>query len=139
MGTPGTVTAFRVQPFTARRDRIRQRGDHALIGVSTGKGCLSAEGLTALVRWTRQNFRAVDLICADVHIDTMLIAGGADPEEAGRGARKRVKAVRRRIRQAVDPASPDGPVPGSHLLSDFRDVAEYRRLRGEVEWALIHE
>ncbi|NLU69401.1 tRNA-dependent cyclodipeptide synthase [Streptomyces sp. HNM0574] len=139
MAAADVTTLFHARPFTERCDRIRRGGEHALIGVSTGNSYFSAERLTALVRWAQQHFRAVDLICADMHVDTMLAADGATPEDSGRRARKRVKDVRRRIRQAVDAASPEGPAPGSHLLSDFTQLPEYRRLRAEIDRALDND
>ncbi|WP_050514430.1 tRNA-dependent cyclodipeptide synthase [Streptomyces rimosus] len=136
MGASRSAVTFRTRPFTDRCDRIRQRGDHALIGVSTNNSYFSAERLTALVHWAQGHFRAVDIICADLHIDTVLTAEGAAPENVGRRARRRVTDVRRRIRKAVDAASPDGPRPGSHLLSDFQGNPAYQSLRSDIDRAL---
>ncbi|MEN2417500.1 tRNA-dependent cyclodipeptide synthase [Streptomyces rimosus] len=136
MGVSRSAVTFRVRPFTDRCERIQRRGDHALIGVSTNNSYFSAERLTALVHWAQGKFRAVDIIVADLHIDTVLSAEGAAPESVGRRARRRVTDVRRRIRKAVDAASPDGPRPGSHLLSDFQHNAVYQRLRADVDKAL---
>ncbi|KOG90878.1 tRNA-dependent cyclodipeptide synthase [Streptomyces varsoviensis] len=136
MGAPQPTVTFRTRPFTDRCDRIRRRGDHALIGVSTNNSYFSAERLTALVHWAQEHFRAVDIICADLHIDTVLTAEGGDPESVGRRARRRVTDVRRRIRKAVHAALPDGPRPGAHLLSDFQHNAAYQRLRAEIDKAL---
>ncbi|MEU7043491.1 tRNA-dependent cyclodipeptide synthase [Streptomyces varsoviensis] len=136
MGAPQPTVTFRTRPLTDRCDRIRQRGDHALIGVSTNNSYFSAERLTALVHWAQEHFRAVDIICADLHIDTVLTAEGGAPESVGRRARRRVTDVRRRIRKAVQAASPDGPRPVAHLLSEFQDNAAYQRLRAEIDRAL---
>lgn len=136
MGAPQAAVNFRTRPLTDRCDRIRRRGDHALIGVSTNNSYFSAQRLTALVHWAQGQFRAVDIICADLHIDTVLTAEGAAPESVGKRARRRVTDVRRRIRKAVQAASPDGPQPGTHLLSDFQHNDAYRRLRADIDRAL---
>lgn len=130
---------FRTEPLTHRCHRIRQRAEHALIGVSTGNSYFTAPRLTALVRWAQRGFAAVDVVCADLHIEDMLVAEGDTPENAARRARKRVRDVRRRIRQAVEAADPDGPAPRSHLLSEFRDSPAYRRLHAEITQALGHD
>ncbi|WP_078624487.1 tRNA-dependent cyclodipeptide synthase [Streptomyces monomycini] len=139
MSASQAAVNFRTRPFTDRCDRIRRRGDHALIGVSTNNSYFSAERLTALVHWAQRHFRAVDIICADLHIDTVLTAEGAAPESVGRRARRRVTDVRRRIRKAVQSASPDGPVPGTHLLSDFQHNGAYQRLRADIDRALCED
>ncbi len=136
MEAPLPAMSFRTRPFTDRCDRIRRRGDHALIGVSTNNSYFSAERLTVLVHWAQEHFRAVDIVCADLHIDTVLCAEGGDPGDVGRRSRRRVTDVRRRIRKAVHAASSDGPQPGDHLLSDFQDNPAYQRLRADIDKAL---
>ncbi len=130
------AAGFRAQPLTERCRRIWQRGDHALIGVSTGNSYFSTERLTELVCWAQHHFRAVDVICADTHIDTMLIAEGCDPEEAARRARRRVVNVRRRIRHALRCSSHEHGATSAHMLSEFQQSSAYRHVRAQVEDAL---
>ncbi|MET9290723.1 tRNA-dependent cyclodipeptide synthase [Streptomyces sp. NPDC003077] len=136
MSVPNTAVIFRTRPFSERCDRTRQRGDHALLGVSTNNSYFTIQRLTELVHWAQKCFRAVDIICADLHIDTVLVAEGADAQSAGRRARRRVRDVRRRIERALDAALPDEPRPGFHLLSDFQQHPVYQRLRADIDQAL---
>ncbi|MBA0049428.1 tRNA-dependent cyclodipeptide synthase [Streptomyces sp. AJS327] len=130
------VADFVVQPFDHRSRMIWRRGHHVLIGVSTGNSYFSADRMVALLRWAQRNFQQIDLVCADTHIDSMLIANGEEPEEAARRAKRRVKSVLRRVRQATAAVSDAAPLPRHHLLSDFLQVPEYRVLRERVDEAL---
>jgi cyclo(L-tyrosyl-L-tyrosyl) synthase len=128
-----------VRPLTERCERIWQRGDHALIGVSTGNSYFSAERLTALLTWARQHFQVVDVICADTQIDTMYLAAGCEPPDATRRAKRRVSAAQRRIRHALHASSAVGGTVRRHALSDFLTDSGYRRLRDRVVEALHTE
>ncbi|WP_083976074.1 tRNA-dependent cyclodipeptide synthase [Kitasatospora azatica] len=130
---PGPYEAF---PFSDRCRQVWELGDHLLIGVSPGNSYFSAPRIAELVRWGREFFAGVDIVYADLHVDTQFEAFGYTPEHARRRAAKEVKTTARRIERGVAEAGRDGV--GVHALSDFLPDRGYQRLRGEIEQAL-HE
>ncbi|MFE4591298.1 tRNA-dependent cyclodipeptide synthase [Streptomyces laurentii] len=96
------MSQFDVLPATAMCRRILKRGDHVLIGVSTGNSYFNQERLGALLVWAERHFSLVDVIYVDTHIDTMLMARGLTPDEARRRTKSMLKDVRRRIRRALE-------------------------------------
>lgn len=132
------AAAFEVQPLTERCREIWQRGDHILIGMSTGNSYFSTQRLIALLCWAQEHFRAVDLVVADTHIDAMLVAEGCDPAEAEQRARRRVAHVQRRVRRALRDTSPAHGATAAHMLSDFQSCSRYLRARARVEAELAN-
>ncbi|OON72088.1 hypothetical protein B1H18_31355 [Streptomyces tsukubensis] len=129
---PSATGAFRSNPLTERCRSIEARGDHILIGVSTGNSYFSTDRLTQLLRWSQKRFRVVDVICADTCIDTMLIAEGCAESEARQRAKRRITNVRRRIRHAVRDSRPGHASTTTHLLSDFERSDAYLAVRTRV-------
>ncbi|QHF95121.1 tRNA-dependent cyclodipeptide synthase [Streptomyces sp. NHF165] len=136
---PTSGAHFSVSPITARCKDIWERGEHILVGVSTGNGYFNRVRLTRLLEWLQNHFSAVDVVYADMHIDTSLIALGCEESEARRRAKKRVSQVRRRVRQALS-AVEDSPTEfRAHALSDFADSPVYKALGARVDRALAEE
>lgn len=96
------TTGFDVLPVTRTCQRLLRRGDHALIGVSTGNSYFSQDRLGALLAWAERHFARVDLLYIDTHIEPMLLATGMTPEQAASRTKGMLKDVRRRIRRALE-------------------------------------
>lgn len=92
---------FDARPFSDRCRQVWQRGDHLLIGVSPGNSYFSPQRIAELVHWARDFFAAVDIVYADLHVDTQYAAFGHTPEQAQRRAAKEIKATARRIHRGV--------------------------------------
>lgn len=132
---PAAAAEFAVEPFTERCRVIRDRGEHALIGVSPGNSYFSRDRLAALLTWAGRNFAAVDVVYADVQQDAVLRALGYRPDEARRKAKKELDGLRRRIRHALGEVRATARIRVS-ALSEFRDSAAYRELRGTAAVAV---
>lgn len=138
---PNTVTStahgFDTTPCSDRCAELWRRGDHALLGVSTGNGYFTQERLLALVNWAGHHFAAVDLMYVDTHIDSTLIAGGAPPAEAARHVKSRLRDIRRKMRRVVERHA----LPGLRVraLSEFQAEPAYRRARHRVDEALAND
>lgn len=133
---PERAEEFVAEPLTQRCRLIWQRGEHALIGVSSGNSYFSRERLTGLLNWARRHFGLVDVVYADLHIDTTLAAFGCPEDQAGRRGRKRVTDVRRRIRQAVESADGSTTRCRVRALSEFTAQPEYQAVRAWTDHAL---
>ncbi len=127
--------SFEAQPYSARCHRVWERGDHLLIGVSPGNSYFSSQRIAELVDWAGEHFTAVDLVYADLHVDTQFQAFGHPPEHALRRAAKEIKATARRIHRGVQESGRDGV--RVRALSEFHADPEYRRLHRSVEEALL--
>ncbi|GAA1166238.1 cyclo(L-tyrosyl-L-tyrosyl) synthase [Kitasatospora gansuensis] len=132
-----TFSTFQALPFSDRCHRVWQRGDHLLIGVSPGNSYFSHLRIAQLVRWGRQFFDSVDVVHADLHVDTQFAAFGYPADQARRRAAKETKTTRRRIERGVELAGRSRV--GVHALSEFADTPAYRRLAGEVAGALAED
>ena len=124
---------FEVRPFTPSCADLLTRGDHALIGVSTGNSYFNQERLTQLLDWAVRRFHRVDVLHTDLHLNTMHQAEGADEEQATRRAKRSLRDVRRRIRRAVEAV---GTVPArlrSMALSETVDLPGYRAVQQHLD------
>jgi cyclo(L-tyrosyl-L-tyrosyl) synthase len=132
MAVPVSPT-FDVRPYTPACRRLFERGEHVLIGVSPGNSYFKRERLTALLEWARCHFAMIDVVYVDLHIDTMQIAFGYTPQEAGARAVKAVRDTRRRIRRAVEAtAAPTSRIrvrPLSHCV----DLPGYQAVQRRIE------
>ncbi|MFE9663243.1 tRNA-dependent cyclodipeptide synthase [Streptomyces sp. NPDC005955] len=125
---------FEVMPLTRTCQRVLERGDHALIGVSTGNSYFSQERLGALLVWAEQHFSLVDVLYIDTHIDAMLVATGLPPAQARRRTKGMLKDVRRRIRRALEMTS--GAEHGRirvHPLSAYEGLPQYETVLRRIE------
>lgn len=117
---------FDTSPFTPACQLLVERGDHALIGISAGNSYFSQQRLTQLLTWTGRRFDAVDLLYADLHLDTMYLASGDDEARAARRTTRALRDVRRRVRRAMETA-PRVPARVRALaLSETVDLPGYR-------------
>lgn len=130
---PRVEHGFEVIPFTLSCSDVLARGEHALIGVSAGNSYFTQERIARLLGWAGQRFSRVDVLHADLHLDTMHRAEGADEEQAARRAKRSLRDVRRRIRRAVESL---GTVP-AHLrslaLSETVGLPGYRAARQRLQ------
>lgn len=132
-GPDGTEGVFEVRPFTSGCERLLDRRDHALIGISAGNGYFSRHRLTQLLEWTGQRFASVDLLYADLHIDAMHRAAGADPDLASRRTARSLRDVRRRIRRAMEAAAHVPARVRSIALSETVDLPGYRTAEQRID------
>jgi tRNA-dependent cyclodipeptide synthase len=133
---PNPVYGFHANPLSDRCRHIWQRGDHALIGVSTGNSYFTQERLTALLNWAGHFFAHVDVMYTDIHIDTMLIASGHNVNQAMKLTKSRLRDVRRRIRRAMERLSSDPARFRVRPLSDFLAEQKYQSLYTRVHQAV---
>jgi tRNA-dependent cyclodipeptide synthase len=122
------MNQFDVLPLTAMCRRVFERGDHVLIGVSTGNSYFNQERLGALLVWAERHFSLIDVMYVDTHIDTMLEARGLGPDEARRRTKSMLKDVRRRIRRALERVAET-----ERARFRVRALSEYETLPGYQE------
>ncbi|MEV3873412.1 tRNA-dependent cyclodipeptide synthase [Streptomyces sp. NPDC049906] len=125
---------FDVMPVTGTCRRVLERGDHALIGVSTGNSYFSQDRLGSLLVWAEQRFSLVDVVYVDTHIDAMLTATGLEPAQARSRTKSMLKDVRRRIRRALEMTS--GAAHGrirARPLSEYLQLPQYKTVLARLE------
>ncbi|MFC9090769.1 tRNA-dependent cyclodipeptide synthase [Nocardiopsis dassonvillei] len=135
---PEPADDFDVLPFTGSCRRVFERGEHALIGISAGNSYFSQQRIAQLLRWAQRHFAEVDVLYADLHLDTMYMASGSSRQHASSRANKALKDVRRRIRRAVESATVESAAVGDVrvlALSECTHLPGYR----EVEQRLDQE
>ncbi|GAA2135048.1 tRNA-dependent cyclodipeptide synthase [Kitasatospora kazusensis] len=136
-GTAGSLDAparFEALPYSDRCRRVWRRGDHLLIGVSPGNSYFSPQRIAELLCWGGEFFGSMDIVYADLHVDTQFAAFGYPPDRALRRATKEIKTTHRRIQRGVEEAG----LPGVRVraLSEFRSDAVYQGLHRSVLEAL---
>ncbi|MFF1492604.1 tRNA-dependent cyclodipeptide synthase [Streptomyces sp. NPDC058304] len=133
---PTTSAAVDVVPLGARSEDIVKRGDHALFGVSTGNGYFTRRRLAEVVSWAAAHFAVVDVIHADLYLDTMCEALGYGRADARRSAAKQLRGVRRRIQGALEDIGGTAERVRARPLSAFVDEPAYREVRTRTREAL---
>jgi tRNA-dependent cyclodipeptide synthase len=133
---PNPTYGFHADPCSDRCRDIWRRGDHVLIGVSTGNSYFTQERLAALLSWAGHFFVHVDVLYIDIHIDTMLIACGHTADQARKLAKSRLRDVRRRLRRALEKLVPGAACFRVRPLSDFLPNQAYQSLCNRVRQAL---
>ncbi|MFS8204442.1 tRNA-dependent cyclodipeptide synthase [Streptomyces sp. CWNU-52B] len=124
-------------PFGEGSDLLLQRGDHALFGVSTGNSYFSRRRLTDALSWAAARFQAVDVVYADLYLDTMYEAFGYASADARRSAVKQLRGVRRRIQGALeDIGEAAAPRVRVRPLSDFMAEPAYQAVRARTQLAM---
>ncbi|MGP4015411.1 tRNA-dependent cyclodipeptide synthase [Saccharopolyspora sp. 5N708] len=131
----GLDREFESLPFTDRCQTLWDQGDHALVGVSPGNSYFSAARLTDLMSWLARSFSAIDIIYADLHVDTTIQSLGYPPERARKRANKELQGVRRRIRRALENSKTGDRRIRISALSEFRSNSVYRTLHARLEHA----
>jgi len=132
--TLDALPLFEALPFSGRCREIWDRGDHLLIGVSPGNSYFSHQRISELVHWGTQFFESVDIVYADLHVDTQFASFGYTPEHALRRATKEIKATHRRIQRGVEESGRSGT--RVRALSDFLPDPAYQSLHRAVLDAL---
>jgi cyclo(L-tyrosyl-L-tyrosyl) synthase len=133
---PRTGQQVTAEPYGANSGAILDRGEHAMFGVSTGNSYFSRDRLAAVLCWAAARFEQVDVIYADLHLETMLVASGYEEADAHRSAAKQLRGLQRRIRGAIDDlGAADGRVR-ARPLSDFATDPAYQRARERTRAAV---
>jgi cyclo(L-tyrosyl-L-tyrosyl) synthase len=132
----GLDREFEALPFTGRCQKLWAQGDHALVGVSPGNSYFSAFRLSALLSWLARSFSAIDIVYADLHVDTTFHASGHSAEHARKRANKELQGVRRRIRRALEQSSTGSVRTRVAALSEFRSNSVYRVLHTRLQHAV---
>ncbi|MEU8538510.1 tRNA-dependent cyclodipeptide synthase [Streptomyces sp. NPDC048717] len=128
------MNQFDVLPVTAMCRRVFERGDHVLIGVSTGNSYFSQDRLSALLGWAERHFSLIDVMYVDTHIDTMLMAQGCTPDEARGRTRRILKDVRRRLRRALERTADAGSERFRvRPLSEYEALPSYQEVLRGIE------
>ncbi|MFD0690674.1 tRNA-dependent cyclodipeptide synthase [Actinomadura fibrosa] len=127
---PATVD---VEPLTPNAERLLERGEHALLGVSPGNSYFTVPRLTALLGWARSSFDAVDVMYVDLHLDSMYVCSGTTPQKAGARATRAVRDTRRRIRRAVEATGGTASELRVDPLSRYVERPGYRAVLGHVD------
>lgn len=137
LSTTSTLDArplFEALPYSDRCHQVWRRGDHLLIGVSPGNSYFSHQRISQLLGWGAEFFRSIDIVYADLHVDTQFAAFGYTPEHALRRATKEIKTTHRRIQRGVEEAGVAGVTV--HALSEFQPNPVYQGLYRSVLRAL---
>ncbi|MFI5775710.1 tRNA-dependent cyclodipeptide synthase [Nocardia sp. NPDC051570] len=130
---PGSIEAL---PYSPACQDVLDRGEHALIGVSTGNSYFTQTRLVAVFGWALRHFELVDVVYTDLHLDTMRIADGDTPQKARSRANRAITDARRRIHRAVEQL-PDGAAIRVRPLSECALLPGYRDVRKRLDDALI--
>ncbi|MEV6954819.1 tRNA-dependent cyclodipeptide synthase [Streptomyces sp. NPDC051183] len=123
---------FIVRPYTPHCQVIHTEGEHAVIGVSPGNSYFSAQRVIDLAQWGVRNFRQVDLIYTDLHVDDMYEALGYAPDEARRKAVKNLRGVRAKVNNAATEADPTGTRLRARPMSSLTGIRAYRTLHDHL-------
>lgn len=91
-----------ITPLGTHSIGVLQRREHALFGVSTGNSYFSRRRMARALSWASANFPSVDVIYADLHLDTMYESFGYGGADARRSAGKQIRGVRRRLLGALE-------------------------------------
>ncbi|MDH6575271.1 tRNA-dependent cyclodipeptide synthase [Kitasatospora sp. MAP5-34] len=125
---------FEALPYSDRCRQVWRRGDHLLIGVSPGNSYFSHQRIAQLLLWGAEFFRSIDIVYADLHVDTQFAAFGYSPDRALRRATKEIKTTHRRIQRGVEEAGTAGV--RVRALSEFQPDPVYQGLHRSVLEAL---
>ncbi|MER5390982.1 tRNA-dependent cyclodipeptide synthase [Saccharopolyspora sp. NPDC002686] len=129
----GPVHGFEVEPISARCREIWERGEHVLIGVSTGNSYFSQERLTSLARWAGHFFDRIDVMYVDTCIEGTLISSGLTAHEASRLVKSRLRDMRRKLRRVVESLGSTADRVRVRPLSEFLQEDAYRAVRRRAE------
>lgn len=116
-------------------ESVLQRGDHALFGVSTGNSYFSRRRLTDAISWALAHFDLVDVIHADLYLDTMCEAFGYPKQDARKSAAKQLRGVRSRIQGALEDIGKEADRVRARPLSDFIEDPAYQEVRARTRRA----
>ncbi|MGW5121275.1 tRNA-dependent cyclodipeptide synthase [Streptomyces noursei] len=118
-----------------RGRKIRQRGEHALIGISAGNSYFSQKNVTMLLQWAGQHFERTDVVYVDTHIDDMLMADGRSAQEAEKSVKRTLKDLRRRLRRSLESVGDHSERIRVRSLSELQETPEYRAARESTDRA----
>ncbi|MFF9480695.1 tRNA-dependent cyclodipeptide synthase [Streptomyces sp. NPDC014733] len=127
-----SADAFQAHASSPRSQHVWDRGEHAVVGVSTGNSYFTQDRLAGLLGWAIRHFSVVDVIYTDVHIDTMLVALGDDTGHAAKLAKSQIRDVRRRTRRAVERLGASSDKVRMQPMSSFFEREEYQAVRARV-------
>ncbi|MGK5640231.1 tRNA-dependent cyclodipeptide synthase [Streptomyces sp. URMC 126] len=128
-----------VEPYSPACRKVLERGEHVMLGVSTGNSYFSQVTVAALLRWALDRFASVDLVYSDAHLDTMRVADGDSPAHAAAGARRSLKDMRRRLRRAVEQVTPAGAELRVRSISEYAALPGYEPVRQRLEAAFARD
>lgn len=135
---PALEHRMREEILGDRSRLIRQRGEHALIGISAGNSYFSQNNTTMLLQWAGQRFERTDVVYVDTHIDEMLIAEGRSAQEAEKSVKRTLKDLRRRLRRSLESVGEHAERFRVRSLSELQETPEYRAVREHTDRA-FHE
>jgi len=125
-----------VQPHGPQSQALLEKGDHALFGVSTGNSYFSRERMARALSWATTRFEAVDVVYADLFLDSVSEALGHDPDSARRSASKKLEGVRRRLRGALEDVGDAATRVRCRPLSAFVAEPAYQEVNARTQDAL---
>lgn len=129
-------SAVDITPFGSNSEDVLERRDHALFGVSTGNSYFSRRRLAKALSWAAANFSAVDVVYADMHLESMCEALGYGRVEARRSAGKQIRGVKRRIKGALEDIGRAAVKVRVRPLSAFSGEPAYSEVRERTREAL---
>jgi tRNA-dependent cyclodipeptide synthase len=135
LAAKGAPPVLDVEPYTPACQSLLERGEHVLIGVSTGNSYFSKDRLRTLLDWAARHFAFVDVVYTDLYLDTMYLADGDTSERARARAKRAVKEVRRRIHRAVEQLRPAAPLR-VRPLSECMLLLSYQIIQRHLDQAL---
>ncbi len=132
------LTDLRVKAsaFGGGSEKILERGDHALFGVSTGNSYFSRRRLADALAWAVERFAVVDVVHADVALQAMLEAFGYERLAARKSVTKQLRGVRRRIEGALEDIGVTTDRVRTRPLSAFLDQPGYQEVLARTRTAL---
>lgn len=133
---PLAESAVDITPFGANSQDLLERRDHVLFGVSAGNSYFSRSRLTKTLSWAAENFAAVDVVYADMHLASMCEALGYGCAEARRSAGKQIRGAKRRLHGALEDVGRAAAKVRVRPLSAFSGEPAYSEVRERTREAL---
>jgi tRNA-dependent cyclodipeptide synthase len=129
-----SIAAVGAHPATANCQRILDRGEHVLIGVSPFNTRFTKPYLARLFSWAKVVFDDFNvLIPGERQAALMLEAGGTPAPKSVRKSRKELNRVVRLINTALDAARVSPATDAIIRISDFSDHPTYRQMAAAAE------
>lgn len=126
---------FLVQPCSPESERLVDRAEHVLLGLSPWNGYYKPRTIEALVGWACGRFATVDVLIPGYEAAHTLTAAGFAAPRAVHRARRAVGQLRAPARRALAQAGVADPERHVHTWTRLADRPQYAAARARAEHA----
>lgn len=128
---------FAIEPLSQNCQRIFERRNHILIGISPFNSRFSEEYIYRLIEWSIKEFKDVSVLLAGNEAANLLEALGTSRVKAERKVRKEVNRNRRFAERALK--AHGGNPEAIYTFSDFLTQPVYCDMRTKIEESFLHQ